>query len=231
MKFINDLYVGLGFSYKIEVSTRPENYIGQLENWDRAEAILKSVVGKITGKDPVINEGDGAFYGPKIDISMCDSLGRWNQCGTVQLDFNLPERFGLTFLDVDQTAQQPIMIHRAVLGSMERFMSIVLEHTQGNLPFWMSPRQIMILPIKSDHHEWANEVARNLSAYEVEVNCSNDDLRQKIKEAEIMKYNYILVIGDKEVSARTVAVRSREEGDKKSKIVPMTLSEFMALLL
>jgi len=214
LEFIDQLYTGLGFKYGIEVSTRPEgSFIGELETWNQAEEILKRVVSGVTGKDPVINAGDGAFYGPKIDISLQDSLGRWQQCGTIQLDFNLPERFDLKYLDQENELQRPIMIHRALFGSLERFMAIVLEHTNGKLPFWMSPRQVLVLPINPEKHgSYARGVMDQLidMGFEVEINDSNDDLRQKIKEGERLRFNYMLVIGDKEVDGQVVAVRERD---------------------
>lgn len=226
LRFIDELYVGMGCEYQIEVSTRPEKFIGDEEVWNRAEEVLKKVVATATKKDPVINEGDGAFYGPKIDISIKDSLDRWHQCATVQLDFNLPERFGLKYAGADQTLKQPIMIHRAFYGSLERFIAIMLEHTQGKLPLWMSPRQVLVLPIRSIHRDYAYEVASYLDEFEVEVNDSDDDLRQKIKEGEVMKFNYILVLGDREVKDKTVAVRTR---DVKG-IKVMSLEEFRQIL-
>lgn len=211
LEFIVGLYTDLNFECAIEVSTRPDNYIGKLNSWDIAEEILQKVVNNVTGKPPIINAGDGAFYGPKIDISLKDSLDRSHQCGTIQLDFNLPERFELKYVDADNTLQQPVMIHRALLGSLERFIAIVLEHTQGKLPLWMSPRQIMVLPIDPKiHGEYAKKVFDQLIDYEVELDDSSDDLRQKIKKAEIMKFNYILVIGNREIEKNTIAVRERD---------------------
>lgn len=232
LSFIDMLYKELDLEYKLEVSTRPENYIGNIENWNKAEEILKETLQKIMKREPIINEGDGAFYGPKIDISMKDSLGRWNQCATIQLDFNLPERFQLGYLDSDQTLKQPVMIHRALLGSLERFIAIILEHTQGHLPFWLSPRQIIILALKPENVQHARKVREQLLELDLQVDLddSNDDLRAKIKSAEIQKYNFVLVVGDREVQNNSVSVRTNEKGISKEFKGEVPVSKFIEFL-
>ena len=228
------LYKELSLEYKFEVSTRPENYIGNLENWNKAEEILKNTIKKFIKKEPIINEGDGAFYGPKIDISMKDSLGRWNQCATIQLDFNLPERFQLSYLDSDQALKQPVMIHRALLGSLERFIAIILEHTQGHLPFWLSPRQIIILTLKSEHVLYARKVRElfliTFEDLQIDLDDSNDDLRIKIKSAEILKYNFVIVIGDREVQNNSISVRTNENGVSKEYKGEVPINKFIDFL-
>lgn len=236
LSFIDTLYKEFNLEYKLELSTRPENFIGNIENWNKAEEILKDTIVKFLKKEPIINEGDGAFYGPKIDISMKDSLNRWNQCATIQLDFNLPERFKLGYLDYDQTLKQPVMIHRALLGSLERFIAIILEHTQGHLPFWLSPRQIIILALKPEHVVHANQVRKILlekfdsQDLQIDLDDSSDDLRNKIKAAEVMKYNFVLVIGDREVQNNSVSIRTNEKGVTKEFKGEISVEKFLEFL-
>lgn len=236
LSFIDTLYKEFNLEYKLELSTRPENFIGNIENWNKAEEILKDTIVKFLKKEPIINEGDGAFYGPKIDISMKDSLNRWNQCATIQLDFNLPERFKLGYLDYDQTLKQPVMIHRALLGSLERFIAIILEHTQGYLPFWLSPRQIIILALKPEHVVHANQVRKILlekfdsQDLQIDLDDSSDDLRNKIKAAEVMKYNFVLVIGDREVQNNSVSIRTNEKGVTKEFKGEIPVEKFLEFL-
>lgn len=235
LAFIRDLYAEFGLEYKLEISTRPEKYIGDIETWNQAEDILKATVRKFLCCDPVINEADGAFYGPKIDISMKDSLGRWNQCATIQLDFNLPERFSLGFSDADQTIKKPVMIHRALLGSLERFIAVILEHTQGHLPFWLSPRQIMILALKPAQSAYANYVKQTLLAHVddllVDLDDSSDDLRTKIKSAELLKYNFILVVGERESKNNSLSVRPNLKSQDKTMNGDVQLNTFIEFVL
>jgi threonyl-tRNA synthetase len=211
-KMILECYRTFGFDdLEIEISTRPESFLGELETWDRAEAALKAAL-EGQGLDYVINEGDGAFYGPKIDFQVRDALRRSWQLGTIQLDFQLPERFGLEFVDQEDGRGRPVMVHRAMLGSLERFFGVYLEHVAGKFPTWLAPVQVSILPIADRHHAWAEEVAAALKArgIRVEVDLRSEKLGQKIRGATLQRVPIMLVLGDKEVEARAVAPRSRD---------------------
>lgn len=203
-----------GFEYMAEISTRPEKSIGTDEMWEKAESFLREAIER-RGIPYEINPGDGAFYGPKIDIKVKDALGRWWQCSTVQVDFNLPERFGVTYRTADNTSERPWMLHRALFGSIERFLGILIEHTSGNLPLWLAPTQAVIIPIADRHVEAAEQVAAELRAHggRVEVYEQNEPMRVKIAKAQGQRVPYMLVIGDKEVENGEVAVRERHEGD------------------
>lgn len=185
-----------GLEFSVGLSTRSESYIGSLDNWNRAENILKEQIKIFPGW--VINEGDAAFYGPKIDVKIKDSLGRQHQCWTIQLDFNLPERFNLKYMAADGSHQRPVMIHRAILGSFERFLAVLLEHTNGRLPFFLQPRQICIIPVSEKCNEYASFVKNNFSNFSVEIDNSDEKIAKKIRNAEVMKFNYIFVVGEKE---------------------------------
>lgn len=203
-----------GFEYMAEISTRPEKSIGTDEMWEKAESFLREAIER-RGIPYEINPGDGAFYGPKIDIKVKDALGRWWQCSTVQVDFNLPERFDITYRTADNTSERPWMLHRALFGSIERFLGILIEHTSGNLPLWLAPTQAVIIPIADRHVEVAEQVAAELRAQggRVEVYEQNEPMRVKIAKAQGQRVPYMLVIGDKEVENGEVAVRERHEGD------------------
>ena len=203
-----------GFEYMAEISTRPEKSIGTDEMWEKAESFLREAIER-RGIPYEINPGDGAFYGPKIDIKVKDALGRWWQCSTVQVDFNLPERFDVTYRTADNTSERPWMLHRALFGSIERFLGILIEHTSGNLPLWLAPTQAVIIPIADRHVEVAEQVAAELRAHggRVEVYEQNEPMRVKIAKAQGQRVPYMLVIGDKEVENGEVAVRERHEGD------------------
>ena len=203
-----------GFEYMAEISTRPEKSIGTDEMWEKAESFLREAIER-RGIPYEINPGDGAFYGPKIDIKVKDALGRWWQCSTVQVDFNFPERFDLTYRTADNTSERPWMLHRALFGSIERFLGILIEHTSGNLPLWLAPTQAVIIPIADRHVEAAEQVAAELRAHggRVEVYEQNEPMRVKIAKAQGQRVPYMLVIGDKEVENGEVAVRERHEGD------------------
>lgn len=203
-----------GFEYMAEISTRPEKSIGTDEMWEKAESFLREAIER-RGIPYEINPGDGAFYGPKIDIKVKDALGRWWQCSTVQVDFNLPERFDVTYRTADNTSKRPWMLHRALFGSIERFLGILIEHTSGNLPLWLAPTQAVIIPIADRHVEAAEQVAAELRAHggRVEVYEQNEPMRVKIAKAQGQRVPYMLVIGDKEVENDEVAVRERHEGD------------------
>ena len=207
-------YDAFGFDMRIELSTRPEQRIGSEENWDRAEAALATALEK-GGYEYELNEGDGAFYGPKIDLHMRDSLNRSWQLGTVQLDFTFPERFDLTYTGADNAEHQPAMIHRALVGSFERFIGILLEHTGGELPLWLAPAQAAVLPLADRHNGYAGEVAAALRAggLRADVDDRTESVGRKIREAELRKVPYMLVVGDREAEERAVSLRRHGEGD------------------
>ncbi len=220
IKLIDEFYSVFGFKYHIELSTRPEKSIGNDEMWELSTKALKEALDE-KGVEYKINEGDGAFYGPKIDFHLEDSIGRTWQCGTIQLDMNLPERFDLSYIGADGEKHRPVMIHRVVFGSIERFIAILTEHFAGAFPTWLSPVQVKLLPIIDKHHDYAYEVKAKLEAkgIRVEVDSRNEKIGYKIREAQLDKTPYMLVIGDKEMENGAVAVRSRKEGDLGSMAV------------
>ncbi len=206
-----------GFEYAAEISTRPEKSIGTDEMWEKAESFLRTAIEQ-RGIPYDINPGDGAFYGPKIDIKVKDAIGRWWQCSTVQVDFNLPERFDMTYRTSDNAEERPWMLHRAIFGSIERFLGILIEHTTGNLPLWLAPVQAVVIPIADRHLDAARSVADRLRASEgrVEVYAQNEPMRVKIAKAQAAKVPLMLVVGDKEMEEGNVSLRVRGEGDKGS---------------
>lgn len=214
VRLFDEVYSVFGLSYQIEVSTMPEDHMGDIKDWDFATETLKKAVSEM-GKDYVINEGDGAFYGPKLDFHLSDCLGRTWQCGTIQLDMQLPERFELEYMGADNEKHRPVMIHRVVLGSIERFIGIITEHYAGAFPLWLAPVQVKILPIGEGHIEYANKVKDILEEnhLRVEVDARNEKIGYKIREAQLKKVPYMLVVGDKEMAEGLVAVRSRSEGE------------------
>ncbi len=208
----DEIYKTFGVTYRAEFSTRPDDFMGDIEVWNRAEAALKEILDEKYGEGQYeINEGDGAFYGPKIDLQIKDALGREWQCGTVQLDFQLPHNFGLTYTDKDGALKQPVVIHRAIFGSFERFIGIITEHFKGAYPFWMSPYQVAVVPIREAHNDYAKEVAEALgnAGVRVEADFSDANMQNKIKKFKLYKDPYILVLGDKEVESRTVSINMR----------------------
>ena len=207
-------YDMFGFDMHIELSTRPEQRIGTDDMWDRSEAALKAALER-GGYDYELNEGDGAFYGPKIDVHMRDSLNRSWQLGTVQLDYNFPERFDLTYTGADNAEHRPAMIHRALVGSFERFIGILLEHTGGELPLWLAPSQVAVLPLADRHIPYAEEVAAAFAGagLRAEVDDRTESVGRKIREAELRKLPYMLVVGDREAEDRAVSLRRHGEGD------------------
>ncbi len=200
--------------YEIYLSTRPEKYAGNLKGWEKATNVLKCALQKLKLKWQV-DPGGGVFYGPKIDIKIKDSLGRPWQCTTIQIDFNLPERFDLAFIDEKGKKQRPFMVHRALLGSMERFIGVLIEHYAGAFPLWLSPVQIWIIPIGKKHEKYADQIGKELSAagFRIEVKKENETLSKKIRNGEIQKIPYLLVVGDVEMKKKTVRVRERNKGD------------------
>ena len=224
VRLFDEVYSVFGLTYQIEVSTMPEDHMGDEKDWDFATETLKAAVTEM-GKDFVINEGDGAFYGPKLDFHLSDSLGRTWQCGTIQLDMQLPERFELEYTGADGEKHRPVMIHRVVLGSIERFIGVITEHFAGAFPLWLAPEQVKILPISDKFHGYAEEVRQQLDmvGLRVSVDTRSEKIGYKIREAQLHKIPYMLVIGEKEVESGTVSVRKRGEGD----IGAMSIADFI----
>lgn len=225
VKFGIKLLTDFGFKeYNIYLATRPEKFVGTLKNWENATTTLKNALNKLKLKYQ-IDEGGGVFYGPKIDIKIKDSLGREWQCTTVQFDFNLPERFDLVYIDDKGKKQRPYMVHRALLGSLERFVGVLLEHYAGALPFWLSPVQIKILPIGKNHKPFAQKTKQIFidNNFRVEVDDSDNTIGKKIREAEIKRIPYIIVVGDKEMNSDNLAIRTRG----KKEIETISINKFI----
>ena len=211
-KYLYDIF---GLDFKLTLSTRPEDYMGELALWEKAENNLREVLDEICGVGMYdINEGDGAFYGPKIDIKMKDCLGREWQMGTIQVDFQLPLRFNLSYIDSDGEKKPPILIHRALFGSFERFIGIITEHYAGAFPVWLSPVQVRVMPISDSQLDYAR----------VELDERQEKIGYKIREAQLQKIPYMLILGEKEKEASAVGVRARKEGD----IGQMSIEEFVS---
>ncbi|HTZ87132.1 MAG TPA: threonine--tRNA ligase, partial [Solirubrobacteraceae bacterium] len=213
-------YALFDLDVRLELSTRPEERIGDDEMWDRAEAKLAAALAE-QGLDYELNPGDGAFYGPKIDMHMTDSLGRSWQLGTVQLDYSMPARFGLTYTGADNQEHTPVMIHRAAFGSYERFIGIMLEHYAGELPLWLAPVQTIVLPVSDRFTAYAREVYDELrtEGVRVELDDRNESVGRKIREAELRKLPYMLIVGEREQDDRTVSVREHRGGDSGASTV------------
>jgi threonyl-tRNA synthetase len=212
---IDELYERFGFEdVRVELSTRPDKSIGTDEQWERAEEALREALER-QGRDYDVSPGEGTFYGPKIDFHITDALGRSWQCGTCQLDFQMPERFELTYTGADNAEHTPVMIHRALLGSMERFAGILIEHYGGRFPLWLAPTQAIVLPVADRHNERAGEVAEQLrsSGLRTRVDDRSESVGRKIRDAELSKAPYMLVVGDKEIEASSVSVRHHGDGD------------------
>ncbi len=225
VRLFDEVYSVFGLSYQIEVSTMPEDHMGDEKDWDFATETLKAAVEEL-GKTYIINEGDGAFYGPKLDFHLEDSIGRTWQCGTIQLDMQLPERFELEYVGADGEKHRPVMIHRVVFGSIERFIGVITEHFAGAFPTWLAPVQVKIMPITDRTAEYAKSVAEKLEALGIrtETDLRNEKIGYKIREAQLKKVPYMLVVGDKEAEAGAVAVRTRAGEDKGA----VALDEFIA---
>lgn len=224
VKLIDRFYKTFGYTYHIELSTMPEDHLGDVETWDSAIETLREAIEEL-GYEVVINEGDGAFYGPKLDFHLDDAIGRTWQCGTIQLDFQLPERFELEYMGADGEKHRPIMVHRVVLGSIERFIGILIEHFAGAFPLWLAPTQVKILPIADRHHEKAFEIQKELDAagIRVAVDDRSEKIGYKIREAQLQKVPYMVLVGDKDIEAGTISVRHRKDGD----LGAMQLQEFL----
>ncbi len=226
---IDEIYRLFGFSYEVELSTRPEDFMGDIADWDQAEEALKQALEELEISYR-LNEGDGAFYGPKIDFKILDSLKRMWQCGTIQLDFQLPQRFGAEYVGADGEKHRPIMIHRAVLGSIERFIAVLTEHLGGKFPVWMAPVQARILPISAERHmDYAQEIARQLRAagLRVELDSRNEKIGYKVREAQLEKIPYMLIVGNEEAESGTVNVRRRDQERRET----LSLEQFRDLVL
>ncbi|MGN1170554.1 MAG: threonine--tRNA ligase, partial [Lachnospiraceae bacterium] len=214
ISLIDEVYKLFGFKYHVELSTRPEDSMGSDEDWEVATQGLKDALDSI-GLPYVINEGDGAFYGPKIDFHLEDSIGRTWQCGTIQLDFQLPQRFHAEYVGEDGEKHQPIMIHRVCFGSIERFIGILIEHFAGKFPLWLAPVQVKVLPVSDKSKEYAQKVYETLKAAGIrtELDARDEKIGYKIREAQLQKVNYMLILGEKEAEAGNLSVRNREKGD------------------
>jgi threonyl-tRNA synthetase len=218
LEFAFATYELFGLDVALELSTRPEQRIGSDELWDRSENALRNAL-ESQGLDYELNPGDGAFYGPKIDMHMRDSLGRSWQLGTCQLDYNMPERFGLTYTGADNAEHRPVMIHRALMGSYERFIGILLEHFGGELPVWLAPVQATVLPIADRHVDYAQTVRAALGHARVEVDDRTESVGRKIRDAELRKIPFMLVVGDRELEEGEVGVREHRHGDAGSESI------------
>ena len=228
VRLFDEVYNVFGLKYTVELSTMPEDHIGTVEEWEANQEILKKAITGM-GKDFVINEGDGAFYGPKLDFHIEDCLGRTWQCGTIQLDSQLPERFHLEYTGEDGQKHRPVMIHRVVFGSIERFIGVITEHFAGAFPLWLSPVQVKILPVTERAHEYAKSLEARLTdaGLRVESDCRSEKLGYKIREAQMQKIPYMLVVGDRDMENGTVSVRTRKGDD----LGAMSLGAFLAKCL
>jgi len=225
LKIVDETYKELELRYAINLSTRPADFMGEIATWDKAEDDLKKALEK-NGFEYKIKEGDGAFYGPKIDVDVLDALDRSWQCSTIQLDFQMPEKFDLDYIDEKGKKVRPVIIHRVILGSIERFMGILLEHTAGDLPVWLAPVQAVVLPISDKHLNYAKKVAEELKEIRVEIDERNESVGRKIRDAELQKIPYILVVGDREKKEKNITVRKRDK-----KITSMKVKDFLNELI
>lgn len=231
VRLIDEVYSRFGFPYSVELSTKPEDSIGSEEEWDLATTALEDAM-KVMDMDYHVNEGDGAFYGPKLDFRLKDSIGRTWQCGTIQLDFQLPQRFDAEYVGADGQKHRPIMIHRVVFGSVERFIGILIEHYAGKFPVWLAPVQVKILPVSDKYLRYANEVAEKLKKYGIRVETDERDekLGYKIREARLDKVPYMIIVGEKEEAAKTISVRQRDAEKDKQDMGEMLLEDFVYVL-
>jgi threonyl-tRNA synthetase len=211
LELTDQIYGTFGLPFKMELSTRPKKSMGTDEDWALATDSLKGALDD-RGHTYQINEGDGAFYGPKIDFHIRDSLGRFWQCGTVQLDMSMPQKFDLEYVDRDGSRKRPIMLHRAIFGSLERFFGILIEHFAGRFPLWISPYQIRVLSVADRHNEYAAQLSRRFreEGFIADVDDTNESVGKKVRVAQLLKANYILTVGDKEVQNKTAALRTRD---------------------
>jgi len=227
IKLITGFYKTFGFEYHMELSTRPEKSIGSDEQWAAAEAGLKGALDS-TKLPYKLNPGDGAFYGPKIDFHIKDAMGRTWQCGTIQLDMTMPEKFDLNYTGADNKPHRVVMIHRTLMGSIERFLGILVEHFSGKFPLWLAPMQAVVVPISEKNNEYARKIASELEAegLRVDADLSNNTMDYKVREAQLLKMPYVLVVGEKEEKASTVAVRGRD-GKVEYGVKPSAFAEMV----
>jgi threonyl-tRNA synthetase len=220
LRLMQRVYTDMGLRYAVKLSTRPDEFMGEIATWDRAEAALKQAL-EAAGQPYELNEGDGAFYGPKIDFDVTDAIGRKWQCATIQLDYQIPERFDLTYIGADNAEHRPVVIHRAIFGSFERFIALLIEHFAGAWPLWLAPIQAVVMPISDRHVEYASGVRDQLAAagLRVELDDRYEKIGYKIREAQLQKVPYMLVVGDREAAEGTVSVRSRSGGDLGARAV------------
>jgi threonyl-tRNA synthetase len=220
LRLVQRVYADFGMKPEMKLSTRPPDFLGTIEQWNHAEAELKRALDAV-GEPYAINEGDGAFYGPKIDFDVTDAIGRKWQCATIQLDYMMPERFDLKYTGPDNAEHRPVVIHRAIFGSFERFMGILIEHYAGAFPLWLAPVQAVVLPIADRHLQAADSVrvALAVAGLRVELDGRQEKIGYKIREAQLQKVPYMLVVGDREATSGTVAVRSRTGGDLGSRTI------------
>jgi threonyl-tRNA synthetase len=225
LKIVQKVYGDFGLSYAAKLATRPEKFLGEIATWDHAEASLRQAL-HLARQPYTVDEGDGAFYGPKIDFDVTDAIGRKWQCATIQLDYSMPERFDLKYVGADNTEHRPVVIHRAIFGSFERFIAILIEHFAGAFPLWLAPLQVMVLPIADRHAGYARQVEARLSAggLRAAVDARQEKVNYKIREAQLQKVPYMLVVGDREAADGAVAVRSRSRGD----LGPQPVEAFLA---
>ncbi|GAB6280687.1 MAG: hypothetical protein STSR0007_07790 [Thermovirga sp.] len=216
-----------GFPYRVELSTRPEKAMGDPAMWDKAEMALQEALAE-AGVEYRVNPGDGAFYGPKIDFHLEDCIGRTWQCGTIQLDFQMPEKFDMTYIGPDGSQHRPVMLHRTIFGSLERFLGILIEHYAGAFPFWLAPVQVKIIPVKEEQADYAAEVERKLRrlGYRVESDSRDEKLGKKIRDAQMEKVPFMLVLGGREAESETLSVRERSGGDMGA----MSFDDFAQIL-
>ena len=229
INFIDRIYKVFNLSYRIELSTRPEDkYIGEISTWDRAEKILQEAVAK-TGQGFKVNPGDGAFYGPKLDFKVKDCIGREWQCGTIQLDMNLPERFDLNYIDADGSKKRPIMLHRVIYGSLERFIGVLIEHFAGAFPLWLAPVQVNIIPVNNELHlEYAKEIKALLEDNHIRVSIDDRDekLSYKMRESQVNKIPVSVIVGDKEKDNSSISYRLYSKNDT----ISLSQEEFVHFL-
>ena len=226
LRLVQHVYRDFGLTFSVKLSTRPDEFLGEVATWDHAEASLRQAL-EAAEQPYQLNAGDGAFYGPKIDFDVTDAIGRQWQCATIQLDYQLPERFDLTYVGADNGRHRPVVIHRAIFGSFERFLALLIEHYAGAWPLWLAPVQAVVMPLTPDHSAYARGVRDQLAAggLRVELDERNEKIGYKIREAQLQKVPYMLVTGDREAADGTVAVRHRSGGDLGARAVDMFLAD------